>query len=139
MPESGTVAVVTEMWSALLQGGLAHLRDRYDEFFSADSEWTPALVGTVEGGRSYVGRDEFADYVRDFTAAFEEAEWGDPSLESIDAARVLLTSPMRVKGTESGVPIEVDAAFIIEVRNGRIVAGHSFFSRAEAEEFLARA
>jgi ketosteroid isomerase-like protein len=110
------------------------LLSHYDDLFHEDFEWHPALIGGVDG-RTYRGRTEFEQYWRDFTDAFDEIDFGAPRVEPLGSHRVIARGTVHVRGAGGGVPIEQDAAYVIDVRDDRIVAGHTFFSRADAEEF----
>ena len=57
----------------------------------------------------------------------------------MDDETVLVTARLQMKGTGSGVPIDRTVAYLFEVRDGRIATGRTFFSPADAQEFLARA
>jgi hypothetical protein len=50
-------------------------------------------------------------------------------MSDIDGVRVVKD------GSGGGVPIDRETAYVFEVRDGLITAGHSLFSRADAEEF----
>jgi ketosteroid isomerase-like protein len=127
-------ALVEGVYRAVAAGGPAVMLDRYDEFFAEDFVWEPALVGGVDG-RTYRGRDGLATYWDDFTEALGEPRLGEPEVEEIRPDRVLLASTIHVRSAGGGVPIDQDAAYVFDVRDGRIVYGRTFFSRAEAEEF----
>ena len=133
-----SVAVLRRGFEVLAADGPQELIDRYDEFFAEDFEWMPALVGGVTG-RTYRGREAFAEYWRDFTDAFDEIEFGEPTFTELGRERVVAVSPIHVRGAGGGVPIDLEAAYVFDFRDRRIVAGHSFFSRADAEEFAASA
>ena len=118
-------------------GGPDSLMARYEEFFSADFEWHPALIGAIEGDRTYVGRDAFAEYWREFTSVFGEVRPGPARAENAGEGRVLITAPIELEGAASGLPIGRDIAWVFDVADGRITRGWSFMSPADAEEFLA--
>ena len=46
------------------EGGRA-LLERYEEFFTNDFDFRPAMTGSIDG-RTYRGRDGFAEYWNDF-------------------------------------------------------------------------
>ena len=131
---AANVIGVEAAFRALAEGGPEALLARYDEFFHEDFEWRPALIGGLDG-RTYRGPAEFEQYWRDFTDAFEEIDFGTPEVEALGATRVLAWGPIHVRGAGGGVPIEQEAGFVFDVRDRRVIAGRSFFSRAEAEEF----
>ena len=109
---------------------LAH----YDEFFTKDFRWTTALLGRLEGGEVFVGHEGFTRYWDAFEASFTGFGYQDISFVDVDADTVLVTLRIRVKGTESGVPVEQDVGWVFRFEDGRIAAGESYMSWAEAEE-----
>jgi ketosteroid isomerase-like protein len=132
------VEVVHEAFDVLRESGPAGLVERYDDFLTADLEWHPVLIGTLEG-RSYRGREGFERYWGDFGEGFKNLRWSDPSYEEVGPDLVLVSSHISGEGTGSGIPLEMDPAYVFEIRDGRISLARSFFSRADAEEFLAHA
>ena len=126
------VARVYEAWN----GEPGSLLARYEEFFSADFEWHPALIGAVEGDRTYVGRDAFAEYWRDFTSAFGTVRPGPARIEEAGEGRVLVIAALELEGAASRLPIGREVAYVFDVADGRIARGWSFMSPADAEEFL---
>jgi ketosteroid isomerase-like protein len=128
------VIAVEATFRLLAEGGPEALLDHYDQLFHEDFEWQPALIGGVDG-RTYRGRADFERYWRDFTDAFEEIAFGAPQVEALGSGRLMAWGNLHVRGSGGGVPIEQEAAYVIDVRDYRIAAGRTFFSRAEAEEF----
>jgi ketosteroid isomerase-like protein len=118
----------------MAEGGPEALLAHYDELFHEEFEWRPALVGGLDG-RTYHGRAGFEQYWRDFTGAFDEIDFGNPGVEALGTNRVLAWGDLHVRGAGGGVPIEQEAAYLFEVRDRKVIAGRTFFSRAEAEEF----
>ncbi len=132
------VDAVRRVYTALMHGGPSELLDRYDELLTADFEWHPALLGAFRK-RAFRGREEFAEYWREFNEGFEGPALGDAEFEALGSGRVLGTGRLAVKGVGSGVPIDQEVAYLFEVRDGRVSYGRTFFSRREAEEFLTHA
>jgi ketosteroid isomerase-like protein len=127
-------AVVEEAFRLLAQAGPQGLLERYDDFFAEDFEWRPALTGSFDG-RVYRGRSEFEQYWRDFTEAFEGLDFGAPRVQALGGGRVLASGTVHARGAGGGVPIAQEGAYVIDLREGKIVAGRTFFSHAEAEDF----
>ena len=113
------------------------LLEHYDEVFTEDFLWKPALVGTFEGGE-YRGRAGFAQYLRDFEASFAEMDPRDPTFEEVGEDTVLVRVHMRVRGMESGVPLEQQIGWVFRFDGNRIGYGETFMSW-EAAEAEARA
>jgi hypothetical protein len=123
------------MFMLIVRSGLPALLDRYDEFFDEELEFHPVMVGSVEGGRSFVGRRGFAEFVDEFTSAFAEMQLEDPSFEDVGGGRILVTASMSIRGSSSGVPLQTPSAFLFEVHGDKVARARSFFSRADAEDF----
>ena len=134
MSDERSVALVEAAFQAFAYGGPGELLARYEEFFDKDFEFRPALVSGLDG-RTYLGREGFEQYWRDFTDAFEEIDFGQPQAELVGPGRVLVVAHLHVRGAGGGVPIEQEAGFVWDVRGGLIIAGRTFFSRTEALEF----
>jgi ketosteroid isomerase-like protein len=143
MPESksqtNAISVAEELYTAVVEGGLDAMQSHFGGIVAEDFRWHPALIGTVEGTRTYVGRAGFAEYLEDFNTAFASAQFFSAEFEEIEPGRVLVAASMRVTGAGSGIPLDMDVAYVLDIENGRCVVGRSFFTRAEAEEFIARA
>ena len=139
MPEAEEISIVRRALEVLDADGPDGLMARYEEFFAGQYEWRPALLSSVEGERTFVGKKQFALYWREFTAALGPPDLGEQSYEVLGGGRVLVTGHLRVKGVGSGVPIDREAAYIFKVEDGLIASASSFMSRREAEEFLAHA
>jgi ketosteroid isomerase-like protein len=121
-------------FEAYVEGGPQALLDRYDRLFGSEFEWHPALVGGLDG-RTFVGSAAFADYWREIEATFDEFSFRDVVFEDLGDGAVLVTARVRSRGIASGVELDNEAAFVFVARNGLIISGQSFFSRADAEAF----
>jgi ketosteroid isomerase-like protein len=88
-------------------------------------------VGGVEGGRVLRGVDEIR---RDYEEV--EETWDEHRIEMervIDAGdRVVLLHHECYRGRSSGVELEIDAAVVYDLRNGRIVRVQGYMDRAAA-------
>ena len=131
------VEVVSDTYSTFLSGGPDALLERYEELFTPDFEFHPALIGRIEGDRIYVGRDEFAEYWRDFRSAFARAEYTEGTFEPLGGDRVLVLARIRAEGATSGAPFDQEAAYVISVRDGLVAEMRTFFSRDDAMRFAA--
>lgn len=127
--------LVLAAWSCWGEGGSDALLARYDQFFSEDFEWHPAMIAAIEGERTYVGREAFAEYWREFTSVFGGVTLGRADVDDISARRVLITAPIEVEGAASGLEIGAEIAYVFDFDDGRITRGWSFMSPAEARKF----
>jgi ketosteroid isomerase-like protein len=122
------VEVVREMWKAYGDRGIDAALDYLAE--DCVSEDFPELPD----GATYEGRKGFRDRYRQFADT-----WGDfiiEPVESIDVGGgvVVAVCKMRGSGRGSGAPMDAPAAFVYEVRGGKIVRDRPFTSRSEALE-----
>ena len=86
--EAADVEAVRRVLRVLRHGGPSELLDRYDELLTADFEWHPALLAAFRK-RTYRGREEFAEYWREFSEGFEGPSLGDTEFEALGSGRVL--------------------------------------------------
>jgi ketosteroid isomerase-like protein len=123
------VVEATEVFNS--EGGGA-LMTRYDEFFTEDFRWVSGLVGMVEGGE-YRGREGFAAYWSDFQASFDSMEFQEPSFEAVGEDTVLVLGRIRLRGHESGVPLEQDIGWVFHLDDdGKVVAGETHLTQDAA-------
>jgi ketosteroid isomerase-like protein len=102
----------------------------YDELYTPDYEWFPALTGTIEG-RHYEGREgletwfvEAADTWESFIVVTEELrDLGD---------HVLGLGRIAGRGRGSGVELDAAMGMIVDFRDGRISRTRNYLSQDEA-------
>ena len=103
--------------------------DSYDDFYTPDYQWFPALTGTIEG-RSYVGRGgmelwsvEASDTWEWFTVITDELrDLGD---------RVLGLGRIAGRGRSSGVQLDAPMGIIVDFRDGKISRARNYLDQAE--------
>jgi ketosteroid isomerase-like protein len=103
--------------------------DSYDDFYTPDYQWFPALTGTIEG-RSYVGREgmelwsvEASDTWEWFTVITDELrDLGD---------RVLGLGRIAGRGRSSGVQLDAPMGMIVDFRDGKISRARDYLDQAE--------
>ncbi|HXE98709.1 MAG TPA: nuclear transport factor 2 family protein [Solirubrobacterales bacterium] len=123
------VELVREAWGAFLTGGIDAALDYYAED-SVCEDW-PELPDRS----TYEGREG----LRERNQQFAEGPWRDFDFEPtdfIDAGEgvVVAVVALRGHGRGSGVPVDTVAAFVYEVRVGRIARDRAFTSRSQALE-----
>ncbi len=103
-----------------------------EAFVDPDVEQHPT-VGGVEGGRVLRGVDEIR---RDYEEV--EETWDEHRVEPeefIDAGdRIVLLHREYQRGRSSGVELEIDAAVVFDLRDGRIVRVQGYMDRDAALE-----
>ena len=110
------------------------LADVFDDFFAPDAEWRPIIVGTAGSERvTYRGREGLERYYRDRAEVFGGGEVLIRSLESVGDA-VVVQARSTARGRASGATVEEDVSLVYWCRDGRIVRGQAFRTRADALE-----
>jgi ketosteroid isomerase-like protein len=123
------VELVREAWGAFQTGGIDAALDYYTQDCVCE-DW-PELPDRS----TYEGREG----LRERNRQFAEGPWRDLDFEPtdfIDAGEgvVVAVVSLRGHGRGSGVPVDTVAAFVYEVRDGRIARDRAFTSRNQALE-----
>ena len=120
------VETVRRAWQAFVTGGIEASFDFWTEecIFEDFRELPESAV--------YVGRTGLTEAVEHFTEMWSDLSW-EP-LEFIDAGenRVIAVIGMRGKGGTSGAPMDARAAWLYEMRSGRVSGAKAFTSKQEA-------
>ncbi len=110
------------------------LLDAFDDFFAADVEWRPIIVGTAGAQRvTYRGREGVERYYRDRAEVFGGGEVHIRSLESLGDA-VVVQARSTARGRASGASVEEDVSLVYWCRDGRLARGEAFRSYEDALE-----
>jgi ketosteroid isomerase-like protein len=130
------VEVVRRMDETFRRDGSEGLIEHFEEFFTPDSEWRPAMTGSI-GDQAYVGLDGLRAWWANLTESFEQFEVENHGLVPVGRDGVLLIGHLRARGRESGVELERESGQLLRVRDGRIYWAQSFLTHAEAFEAAA--
>jgi ketosteroid isomerase-like protein len=104
--------------------------DAYDELYTPDYEWFPALVGIIDG-ESFRGREGIARYYEILSDIWEEFRVeGEEFRDAGDSLVVRIRIEARGKG--SGVPVVARQTLICDFRAGRISRVRSYLDHGEA-------
>jgi ketosteroid isomerase-like protein len=106
------------------------LVDDYDELFTPDYEWLPAMMGAVEGG-SFRGREGIEAYAEMASETWEELRLLPVEFRDL-GDRVLCLGRMEGRGRGSGVPVDAPLGAIFEFRNGKISMMRAVLDHGEA-------
>src|SRR5271165_2921451 len=79
--------------------------DAYDDLFTQDFEWFPALPSTVEGD-GYLGREGIAKYFGEISDTWEEFRVIAEEYRELGSRALMLA---RIEGRGKGSGVEVDA------------------------------
>ena len=102
------------------------------ELVAEDFEWI--TVDEFEGQRVWRGREGFVEFIRTWTAEFDD--WSIRLERLIDAGenRVVLLTVQTATGKGSGVPVDLNVGQVYELEDGRQVRVTNYPSHAEALE-----
>ena len=111
--------------------GGAALDEHYDEFFQADFEWVPAVVGGLEGA-SYHGREGLRRYYAERDEAFVEGRVEVVSCEAVAEDVVVVLARSTGRGRASGAMIDEEVGLVCWLRDGKLQRERAYTSHAEA-------
>jgi ketosteroid isomerase-like protein len=128
------VEVVHRAWEAF-QGAM----DRGDPgaFFDSgllaeDFEWVTTVA--LEGRSVWCGREGFVEFIRTWTAEFDDWSIRVERLIDVGEDRVVSLTVQTATGKESGVPVDMHIGQVVEVEDGRQVRITNYLTHAEALE-----
>jgi ketosteroid isomerase-like protein len=106
----------------------------FEEFAHDELELRPAGM-YLDAAPSYRGREEWAQFWRDFSSGWEEWHFDPDAFEFFDAGEqvVVFARPVGI-GKESGIEVTQDEAHVWTVRNSRMLLAVSYTDRTEALE-----
>lgn len=100
-----------------------------------DAEWRPILTAGGDLERPvYRGPAGMAQYMTDLDELFEGTEVHIEELDPIGPEHVLFGGRVTARGRTSGVPIDERLWAVWEVRDGKLVGGTAYRTKAEALE-----
>jgi ketosteroid isomerase-like protein len=116
------------------------VRGGFDAFQEGDvSQWLDLMADDLvtyraePDGATYHGKEGFLQATADWTEDF--SEWSVIPEEFIDAGdRVLVRVRQLARGEASGIPVEGEFWFVIEMRGGRAAKVSFYIRRGEALE-----
>jgi ketosteroid isomerase-like protein len=111
------------------------LLNALDEIFDPEIEWTPAVIGGLEGG-SYEGHDGIRRYYADRAEVFGEGKVDVLSTEPVGDDAVVARVCSSGVGRASGATLEQELWMAIRLRGGRIHRWRACASRRDAMEAI---
>ncbi len=136
--QASNIALASDLFERFSRAGVTEFVAHYDELFTEDFEFTPSIVGGLERC-TYRGRDGWMDYARDLADVLEGFDFSEMSYQALGDAVVLVEGRTLSQGKTSGVPLDVEAGWVFELKDGRVARLCSFLSHAEAREEADRA
>jgi ketosteroid isomerase-like protein len=104
--------------------------DAYDDVFTQDFEWFPALPSTVEGG-GYLGRGGVETYLGEINDTWEEFRVIAEEYRDL-GGRVLMLGRIEGRGRGSGVQVNAQLGAVWDFRDGRISRASVYLDHGEA-------
>jgi ketosteroid isomerase-like protein len=128
---SRNVEVVRQVWKAYADRGIEGVL----EYFAEDCvcEDFPDLPDR----RTYRGRDEVREWYGGFARIWGELTITPTELIEVDSDVVVSVGSIRGRGKGSSAPVDVSAAWVSDLADGKIVRARAFRSKREALEAAA--
>ena len=104
--------------------------DAYDDLFTQDFEWFPALPSTVEGD-GYRGLEGIEKYLGEMNDTWEKFHVTADEYRDL-GGRVLMLGRIEGRGRGSGVEVNAQLGAVWEFRDGRISRARVYPDHGEA-------
>jgi ketosteroid isomerase-like protein len=104
--------------------------DTYDDLYTPDFEWFPAMAGIVEGG-GYKGRKGMTTFLAEVRDTWEEFSVLTDEFRDI-GNRVLVLCRIEGRGRGSGVQVDAPGGMVFEFHAGKMSRGRGYLGYAEA-------
>ncbi len=123
------------------QENIALAKQGFDAFTRGDLEGVLALVGDdaevftpedLPNAGRFVGRDGYLRWIGGWLEVWETFEVEPLDFEAIGERHVLVPAHQRGVGKGSGVEVEMDVCYMVEVRDGALVRLHFYDERGRA-------
>jgi ketosteroid isomerase-like protein len=111
-----------------LEGILADARQDFEVF----------LPSSLPNSGKYVGRDQFFAWLWQWLDAWDQFTVEIAAVDPAGERHVVASMRQSGLGKGSGIPVEMDIAYMWEVREGRLAALHLYASREEAVQVAQR-
>ena len=103
--------------------------DVYDELYTPDYEWFPALMGAIDGD-SFRGREGVARYYELVGDTWEDFRVAGEEFRDLGES-VLVVIRVQGRGRGSGVPVVGRQTLICDLRDGKVSRVRSFLDHGE--------
>jgi ketosteroid isomerase-like protein len=123
------VGIARTAFEALNRGGF----DEALEFVDPEVEFEPPDE-TLERPSSFKGHDALRERWRTLMEPFEGLRLEPVEFIDVDDERVITVFRIRVRGKASEVPVEAQPAYLLAIRNGKIIRMRAYLQREQALE-----
>jgi ketosteroid isomerase-like protein len=111
----------------------AYQRGDFEAIFAlAHSDFEVFLPQNLPNSGRYVGRDGFMTWLGQWLEAWEGFTVEIGEAEPVGERHVIADMHQSARGKGSGIAVEMEIAYLWEVREGRLAAMHLYASRDEA-------
>jgi ketosteroid isomerase-like protein len=126
MSDDDDIEVVRRAWAATNRGDQdAMMREYHPEIVAIP-------FGAAMEGKAYRGPDEVIGWFRDeILAAWETFQVLPETFERV-GDKLLVTGRWNARGIESGVELDIQATWVVEVRDGKIAYWQTYTDHAQA-------
>jgi ketosteroid isomerase-like protein len=126
MSDDDDIDVVRRAWAATNRGDQdAMMREYHPEIVAIP-------FGAAMEGKAYRGPDEVIGWFRDeILAAWETFQVLPETFERV-GDKLLVTGRWNARGIESGVELDIQATWVVEVRDGKIAYWQTYTDHAQA-------
>jgi ketosteroid isomerase-like protein len=123
------------------QRNVAFALEAFDVWLAGDVDGTLAMFdeeleihvpSELGNSGTYRGRDEFLAWTKDWDEAWDEYEMSVLGSEPLGERHVISRVHQSAKGAGSGVPVEMEIAWLTEIRDGKIAALHLYPTEDDA-------
>jgi ketosteroid isomerase-like protein len=97
-----------------------------------DEEIEVHVPSELGNSGTYRGRDEFLGWIKEWEEAWDEYEMKVVRSAPQGERHVVSIVHQRAKGAGSGVPVEMEIAWLTEIRGGKIAALHLYPTEEDA-------
>ena len=104
--------------------------DDYDELFTQDYEWFPAMIGIVDGD-SFRGREGVARNYQVLGDAWQEFRLVGAEFRDLGNL-VLALGRLEGRGRAGGAPADAPLGIVFDFRDGKIARARSYLDHNEA-------
>jgi ketosteroid isomerase-like protein len=104
----------------------------------ADPEVVIYMPSDLPNSGTFRGHEGYLTWIGNWLEAWEDFKIDVRDMEPVGERHVVTSAHQSAVGKGSGVPVEMDVAYMSEIRDGKLVALHLYLTREEAAEVAER-